>query len=79
MTSLRRIRIQYINHNSLKALALSPENLGKLSDEQDERFHQEMASIEKRFHGKIKTQMLAVTAGHLSAKLTITNLNDGDL
>lgn len=29
-----------------------PENLGKFSDEQGERFHQEMAAMEKRFNGK---------------------------
>lgn len=36
-----------------------PENLGQFSDEQGERVHQEMLSIEKRFHGKSQIKMLA--------------------
>lgn len=36
-----------------------PENLGKLSDEQGERFHQEIGTIENRFQGKNFVSMLA--------------------
>ena len=36
-----------------------PDNLGQFSDEQGERFHQEMASIEKRIDVKNKINMLA--------------------
>ncbi|KAL4721288.1 hypothetical protein ACJJTC_014295 [Scirpophaga incertulas] len=35
------------------------ENLGAVSDEHGERFHQEIASIEKRYQGKWTTAMLA--------------------
>ena len=34
------------------------ENLGKMSDEQGERFHQEVGAIEKRFQGKSCINML---------------------
>ena len=33
-------------------LGFFPENLGQLSDEQGERFHQEILAIEKHFEGK---------------------------
>lgn len=36
-----------------------PENLGAISDEHGERFHQEIASIEKRYTGKWSPNMLA--------------------
>lgn len=36
-----------------------PENLGQFSDEQGERFHQEIATMEKRFEGKSESRMLA--------------------
>ena len=35
------------------------ENLGAVSDEHGERFHQDIAVIEKRFKGKWSTGMLA--------------------
>nr|XP_026485046.1 uncharacterized protein LOC113392716 [Vanessa tameamea] len=35
------------------------ENLGTVSDEHGERFHQDITSIEKRFQGKRTTAMLA--------------------
>lgn len=49
------IKIHFLHSH----LDFFPENLGKFSDEQGERFHQEMASIEQRFHGKNKIHMLA--------------------
>lgn len=36
-----------------------PENLGAVSDEQGERFHQDIASIEERYKGKWTPSMLA--------------------
>lgn len=36
-----------------------PENLGQFSDEQGERFHQEILEIEKRFDGKSQVRMIA--------------------
>lgn len=36
-----------------------PANLGQFSDEQGERFHQEMLVIEKRFEGKSGIRMMA--------------------
>lgn len=35
------------------------ENLGKVSDEHGERFHQQIKHIEKRFEGKMEANMLA--------------------
>jgi hypothetical protein len=35
-----------------------PENLGKVSDEHGEKFHQDM-TLEKRYHGKWTSSMLA--------------------
>lgn len=36
-----------------------PENLGQFSDEQGERFHQEILAMENRFLGKNKISMLS--------------------
>jgi hypothetical protein len=36
-----------------------PDNCGMVSDEHGERFHQETATIEKRYQGKWSTSMLA--------------------
>lgn len=36
-----------------------PENLGQFSDEQGERFHQEILQMEKRFDGKSHIRMMA--------------------
>ena len=49
------IKIHFLHSH----LNFFPDNLGQLSDEQGERFHQEMASIEKRIDGKNKINMLA--------------------
>lgn len=49
------IKIHFLHSH----LSFFPDNLGKLSDEQGERFHQEMLSIEKRFQRKSQIRMLA--------------------
>ena len=49
------IKIHFLHSH----LNFFPDNLGQFSDEQGERFHQEMAIIEKRFDGKNKINMLA--------------------
>jgi len=36
-----------------------PENLGKVSDEHGERFHQDILAMEKRYQGKWTSSMLA--------------------
>ena len=36
-----------------------PENLGDVSDEHGERFHQDIVTMEKRYQGKFKPSMLA--------------------
>jgi hypothetical protein len=36
-----------------------PDNCDMFSDEHDERFHQEIATMEKRYQGKWSTSMLA--------------------
>ncbi|KAI8119376.1 hypothetical protein CVS40_9273 [Lucilia cuprina] len=36
-----------------------PANLGQMSDEQGERFHQEILRIEQRYVGKSKASMLS--------------------
>ncbi|KYN01405.1 hypothetical protein ALC62_07798 [Cyphomyrmex costatus] len=49
------IKIHFLHSH----LDFFPENLGQLSDEQGERFHQEIRTIEERFHGKSSINMLA--------------------
>lgn len=49
------IKIHFLHSH----LDFFPENLGKLSDEQGERFHQEISAIETRFVGKSQIRMLA--------------------
>ena len=48
------IKIHFLHFH----LGFFPENLVKLSDEQGDRFHQEMSAIEKRFEGKSQVRML---------------------
>ena len=36
-----------------------PENLGDVSDEHGERFHQDIATMENRYKGKCKANMMA--------------------
>jgi len=40
-------------------LDFSPQNLGKVSDEHSERFHQDILAMEKRYQGKWTSSMLA--------------------
>ena len=40
-------------------LGFFPENLGKVSDEHGERFHQDILATEKRYQGKWTSSMLA--------------------
>jgi len=40
-------------------LKFFPENLGKVSDEHGERFHQDILAIEKQYQGKWTSSMLA--------------------
>ena len=49
------IKIHFLHSH----LGFFPENLGQLSDEQGERFHQEISAIEKRFEGKNQVRVLA--------------------
>ncbi|XP_054742067.1 uncharacterized protein LOC129247141 [Anastrepha obliqua] len=49
------IKIHFLHSH----LNFFPENLGQMSDEQGERFHQEIGVIEKRFQGKNSINMLA--------------------
>lgn len=46
-------------HFLFSHLDFFPENLGAESDEQGERFHQEMSEIEKRYQGYWDEQMMA--------------------
>ena len=49
------IKIHFLHSH----LELFPENLSQLSDEQGERFHQKISTIERRFAGNIQVKMLA--------------------
>ncbi|KYN17742.1 hypothetical protein ALC57_09970, partial [Trachymyrmex cornetzi] len=49
------IKIHFLHSH----LDFFPENLGQMSDEQGERFHQEIRTIEERFQGKSSINMLA--------------------
>ena len=44
-------------------LSRFPENLGDLTDEQGERFHQDISDMEVRYQGRWDATMLANTAG----------------
>ena len=46
-------------HFLFSNLDFFPENLGAESDEQGERFHQEMSEIERRYQGFWDEQMMA--------------------
>lgn len=46
-------------HMLYSHLDVFPENLGAVSDEQGERFHQDISFIEKRYQGKWSPGMLA--------------------
>lgn len=61
MENLHRIRVNMSPkiHYLHQHLDFFRENLGKISDEHGERFHQEIKSIEFHFQGKSDTHMLA--------------------
>lgn len=46
-------------HHLHAHLNMFPSNLGQMSDEQGERFHQEISRIEQRYVGKSKISMLS--------------------
>ena len=41
-----------------------PENLGSASDEQGERFYQDMRDMEERYHGRWYAHMMALLLEH---------------
>ena len=49
------IKVHFL-HSHLDAF---PENLGDVSDEQGERFHQDIQTMEERYQGRYDTKMLA--------------------
>ena len=49
------IKVHYLHSH----LDWFPDNLGKMSDEQGERFHQDMAVIEDRYRGRWDVPMMA--------------------
>jgi len=49
------LKIQFLESN----LDFFPENLGEVSDEHGERFHQDTMAIEKLYQGKWTSSMLA--------------------
>ena len=53
------IKVHFL-HSHLNAF---PENLGDVSDEQGERFHQDIQTMEERYQGTYDTRMLEPDAG----------------
>ena len=54
--------MQYESENPLSGVTIGfflPENLGEVSDENGERFHQYIMAMEKRYQGKWTSSMLA--------------------
>jgi hypothetical protein len=53
--------MQYEFENPLSGVILDffPENLGKVSDEHGERFHQDIMGMENQYQGKWTSSMLA--------------------
>lgn len=49
------LKIHFLNSH----LDFFPDNCGKVSDEYGERFHQDIAAMEKRYQGKWDVSMLA--------------------
>ena len=54
-------------------LEFFPENLGSVSDEQGERFHQDISLMEKRYKGKWSPNMLADYCWNLKRDETYPN------
>ena len=61
LTSYKAIRCNMsMNIHFLEThLDFFPENLGEVSNEHDERFHQDIMAMEKRYQGKWTSSMLA--------------------
>ncbi|KAI6653941.1 hypothetical protein LOD99_3117 [Oopsacas minuta] len=55
------IKLHYL-YNHLERF---PENLGDLSEEQDERFHQDIRTMEERYQGRWDAHIRQITAGAL--------------
>jgi len=53
-----------------------PENCGVVSDENGERFHQDISSMEKRYQGKGTLLCLLTTAGLWQGMALPWNTND---
>jgi len=51
--------MQYECENPLFGVGFFPANLGKVSDEHGERFHQDILATEKRYQSKWTSSMLA--------------------
>jgi hypothetical protein len=49
------LKVHFLDSN----LDFFPENLGAVSDEHGERFHQDISNMEKRYQGKWSLSMLA--------------------
>ncbi len=49
------IKVNFLNSH----LDKFPGNLGDVSDDQDERFHQDIKAMEQRYQGKWDTHMMA--------------------
>lgn len=62
-------------HFLFNHLDFFPENLGDESDEQGERFHQDMAFIEERYQGFWDEQMMGDYCWFLIRELPEENLN----
>jgi hypothetical protein len=50
-----------------------PPNLGKVSDGHDERFHQDISTMEKRFAGRSSRNMLADCFWNLTEEVSIAS------
>ena len=41
-----------------------PENLGEVGEEQGERFHQDIRTMEERYRGRWDSHMMQIIVGH---------------
>jgi len=49
------LKIHFLDYH----LDFFPDNLGAVSDEHGERFHQDISALEKRYHGQSSARMLS--------------------
>jgi len=61
------------NHFLESHLDVFPENLGEVSDEHGEKFHQDILAMEKRYQGKWTSNMLADYCWKLERDVPETN------